>query len=223
MTKALIFDFDGTIVDTETPALDSAIDVWREHGAELDVEWWLTTIGSHRKRSWVSVLADEIGVALDEGEVLERRRVRKDAITDRQPVLPGVAELIMHAREQGTRLAVGSSSEHEWVDRHLHRVELFDHFDHVVCRDDVGGRAKPAPDVFLRAVELLEVDPKDVVVIEDSPNGLEAARRAGLAAVVVPNPLMRHLGFPARHQRFDALDQEPAELLLELLFSPPRT
>ena len=68
MTKALIFDFDGTIVDTETPALDSAIDVWREHGAELDVDWWLTTIGSHRKRSWVSVLADEIGVALDEGE-----------------------------------------------------------------------------------------------------------------------------------------------------------
>lgn len=219
MTRALIFDFDGTIVDTESPALESTIGVWRDHGAELDVGWWLTTLGSHRPRGWIERLERDIGRELDDEKVLRRRRVVKDAITDRQPVLPGVAELIEHAKDEGLALAVGSSSEHVWVDRHLRRVGLYDHFDHVVCRDDVGGRAKPAPDVFLRAVELLGPEVSEVVVIEDSANGLAAARAAGLPAVVVPNPLIQHLDFPSEHRRFDSLGELPATELLEVLFT----
>ena len=114
-------------------------------------------------------------------------------------------------------LAVASSSEHEWVDRHLERVGLFHHFDHVVCRDDVGGRAKPAPDVFLRATELLGIGATKTGVVEDSPHGLAAATAAGLRAVVVPNPLVRHLEFPGAAVALERLDAHPPVELLKLL------
>lgn len=218
MTKALIFDFDGTIVDTETPAHRSTERIWQAHGVEFDFEWWIEGLGTHRKESWVEELERRSGRMLDRDLVLEERRRIKDEITDAQPVLPGVAELVVAALERGLPLAVGSSSEHEWVDRHLDRVELTRHFDHVVCRDDVGGRSKPAPDVFLRAVELLGVHPDDVMVIEDSHNGLRAASAAGLRAVVVPNPLVSHLEFPEATLRLDSLGAHTPLDLLDLFF-----
>ncbi len=215
---ALIFDFDGTIVDTETPAHLSTRRIWEAHGVELDVEWWIQGLGTDRKSSWVVELERRSGRPLDHAALLAERQRIKDEITDRQPVLPGVAELIRAAVGRGLPLAVGSSSEHVWVDRHLDRVELTEHFSHVVCRDDVGGRAKPAPDVFLRAVELLGVRAADVVVVEDSPNGVAAAQAAGLRTVVVPNPLVAHLEFPEVDLRLDGLDAHPPDELLDHLF-----
>ena len=194
--NALIFDFDGTIVDTETPAHRSTVEIWDAHGVELDFEWWISGLGTDRSHSWVDELERRTGRRLDHEALLTERRRIKDEITDQQPVLAGVVELIAAARARGVPLAIGSSSEHEWVDRHLDRVDLSRHFDHVVCRDDVGGRAKPAPDVYHRAVELLGVSAADVVVVEDSLNGLRAAVAAGLRCVVVPNLLTTHLEFP---------------------------
>ena len=214
---ALIFDFDGTIVDTESPAHESTAQIWSDHGVELDFEWWVEGLGTNRQGSWVHELERRLGREIDREAALAKRQRVKNAITDRQPVLPGVAELLGAATAAGLPLAVGSSSEHVWVDRHLERVELMPLFDHVVCRDDVGGRAKPAPDVFLRAVELLDVDPAQVVVIEDSHNGVHAARAAGLRTLVVPNPLVAHLEFPDADWHLHALDaRSPADLLAEL-------
>ena len=214
--SAVIFDFDGTIVDTETPAHLSMVRTWEAHGLELDQEWWLEGLGTARP-SWVEALEDQLGRALDRADVMDQRRSWKDELTDRQPVLPGVAELIRWADAQGLGLAVASSSEHEWVDRHLERVGLVHHFDHVVCRDDVGGRAKPAPDVFLRATELLGIGATKTGVVEDSPHGLAAATAAGLRAVVVPNPLVRHLEFPDAAVALERLDAHPPVELLKLL------
>ncbi|MDG2111267.1 MAG: HAD-IA family hydrolase [Actinomycetota bacterium] len=218
MTHALIFDFDGTIVDTESPTHHSTAEIWRAHGLELDFEWWVQGLGSHRKDAWIHELERLTGGPIDRVQLMEDRRRIKDQITDAQPVLPGVSELLAAAVDRGLPLAVGSSSEHEWVDRHLDRVGLMHRFDHVVCRDDVGGRAKPEPDVFLRAVELLGAHPDDVVVIEDSHNGVLAARAAGLRSVVVPNPLVGHLDFPEATMRLDTLDAHTPHDLLDLLF-----
>ncbi len=215
--RALIFDFDGTIVDTESPAHSSTAGIWERHGVELDLDWWIGGLGTDRKLSWVEALEEAVGRPLDHAALLAERQRVKDLATDRQPVLPGVHDLVEAARSRGMQLAVGSSSEHRWVDRHLERVRLLDRFDHVVCRDDVGGQAKPAPHVFLRAVELLGVEPHETVVIEDSHNGVAAARAAGIHALVVPNPLLAHLDFPDARWRCGSLDEHLPHDLLDLL------
>ena len=85
-------------------------------------------------------------------------------------------------------------------------------------RQDVGGVSKPAPDVFLRALELLEVEAGSAAVVEDSPNGLKAALAAGIRTVVVPNPLVESLNFSGAFARYKALDVLPAGELLDLVF-----
>jgi HAD superfamily hydrolase (TIGR01509 family) len=105
-----------------------------------------------------------------------------------QSVLPGVLELVHAAQAHGLKLAIASSSPHSWVDNHAKRLDIFHYFDKVICADDVGvGRTKPNPDLFLLALNQLEVEKDAAVVFEDSPNGVTAANRAGIFVVAVPN------------------------------------
>ena len=217
-SQALILDFDGTILDTESPACESTAQIWADHGVELPMDWWLEGMGTNRKSSWVQELESRLGQVLDQDLVMQARQRLKDEMTEEQPILPGVTELLEAAKRRGISTAIGSSSPHEWVDRHLKRVGLYEKFSHVVCRDDVGGVAKPAPDVFLHALKLLGVDAGAAAVVEDSPNGLKAAIAAGLRTVVVPNPLVMSLDFSGAYARFKALDEIPPDTLLDLLF-----
>ena len=217
--QALILDFDGTILDTESPACESTAQIWADHGVELPMDWWLEGMGTNRKSSWVQELESRLGQVLDQDLVMQARQRIKDEMTEEQPILPGVTELLEAAKRRGISTAIGSSSPHEWVDPHLKRVGLYEKFSHVVCRDDVGGVAKPAPDVFLHALKLLGVDAGAAAVVEDSPNGLKAAMAAGLRTVVVPNPLVMSLDFSGAYARFKALDEIPPDTLLDLLFS----
>ncbi len=218
-SQALILDFDGTILDTESPACESTAQIWADHGVELPMDWWLEGMGTNRKSSWVQELESRLGQVLDQDLVMQARQRIKDEMTEEQPILPGVTELLEAAKRRGISTAIGSSSPHEWVDRHLKRVGLYEKFSYVVCRDDVGGVAKPAPDVFLHALKLLGVDAGAAAVVEDSPNGLKAAIAAGLRTVVVPNPLVTSLDFSGAYARFKALDEIPPDTLLDLLFS----
>ena len=107
-----------------------------------------------------------------------------------QSLLPGVLDYLRDAGRLGLKLAIASSSPHSWVDMHAKRLGIFDYFDKVICADDVAaGRTKPNPDLFLSALERLRVPKEAVVVFEDSPHGVTAARRAGICVVAVPNPL----------------------------------
>jgi putative hydrolase of the HAD superfamily len=212
--EALILDFDGTLVDTETPALESVVRIWDAHGATLPMDWWLEGMGTDRKGSWIEELERVIGRPLDRVAVMEQRRMVKDEVTDLNPLLPGVVELLDEARRLGVALAVASSSAHDWVDRHLTRLGVFDRFDTICCRDDVGGVAKPSPDVYLLALERLGISAATSAAIEDSPHGMAAARAAGLRCGVVPNPLVRELDFTGAHVVLDDLAElAPAQLL----------
>ena len=105
-----------------------------------------------------------------------------------QSLMPGVLELLRDAKQHGLKLAIASSSHHEWVDTHAKRLGIFDHFDAVIAADDVGvGRTKPQPDLFLLALNQLQVQKNEAVIFEDSPNGVKAANRAGVFVVAVPN------------------------------------
>ncbi len=128
------------------------------------------------------------------------------------PPMAGVVDLLDDARAHGIRLGIGSSSPHSWVDLHLKRLGLFDRFSVVICEDDVAS-VKPAPDLFIKAAESLQVAPRNAVVLEDSPHGIVAAGKAGIAGVAVPNELTRHLDFNGAMMRVASI----AELSVDIL------
>lgn len=196
MIKALIFDFDGLILDTETPEVLVWQNIYKEHGFELPVEEWQKTVGGYGISNFDA--ADHLSHLsrgrLDPASMRARHRLDSDALTHASPVMPGVLETIREAKRLGLKLAIASSSPHSWVDGHTQRLGIFHHFDRIVCQDDVGvGRTKPNPDLFLLALNQLQVRRNEAVVFEDSPNGVKAAKRAGIFVVAVPNPLTARL------------------------------
>lgn len=197
MLKALIFDFDGLILDTETPEVFVWESIYREHGFELPVHEWEKTIGGYGISTFDA--AEHLSLLsqgrLDAVSMRSRYRREADQLIHASPIMPGVLEMIHQAREVGMKIAIGSSSPHSWVDTHAKRLGIFNLFNHIICQDDVPpGRTKPNPDIYLKVLERLRVQASEAVVFEDSLNGVEAARRAGIFVVAVPNPLTAKMG-----------------------------
>jgi HAD superfamily hydrolase (TIGR01509 family) len=130
--------------------------------------------------------------------------------------MPGVEQWIADVRRLHLGIAIASSSPIEWVHGHLTRLGVRDRFDHVSCRDvDVPG--KPAPDVYLRACEALGVSPADALAVEDSPNGIAAAKAAGLRCVAVPNAITAPLDFSQADLVVASLAEVPLAAAIERL------
>jgi len=197
MLKALIFDFDGLILDTETPEVLVWQSIYREHGFELPVDEWEKTIGGYGVSNFDA--AEHLALLsqgrLEPASMRTRYRRESDLLIHASDIMPGVVNLIEQAREQGIPSAIGSSSPHSWVDTHAKRLGIFHYFKHIICQDDVApGRTKPNPDIYLKALEVLKVQNTEAVVFEDSLNGVEAARRAKIFVVAAPNPLTSRMG-----------------------------
>ena len=208
MIKALIFDFDGLILDTETPEFRAWQSIYREHGHEIPLEQWGRIIGGLGISDFDAALhlTELTRGGVDAALLRARHRSRSDALTLSQPVLPGVLDILDEARDLNLDLAIASSSSHAWVDSHLSRLGLFDRFDSIICSDDVpAGRTKPYPDLFLKALDALRVQADEAVVFEDSPNGVKAARAAGIFVVAAPNPVTAMLEFDGESLRVDSL------------------
>jgi len=198
MIKALIFDFDGLILDTETPEFHVWQNIYQEHGFELPPDEWGKIVGGYGLSNFdaaehLSLLAQE---RLDSVSLRARHRLESHTMILAQPLLPGVLDYIHDAKRLGLKLAIASSSPHSWVDMHAKRLGIFDQFDVIICADDVGaGRTKPNPDLFLLALNQLKVQKNEAVVFEDSPNGVKAAQSAGIFVVAIPNPVTSLLPF----------------------------
>jgi HAD superfamily hydrolase (TIGR01509 family) len=192
--QAVVFDFDGLILDTEMPEFRSWSEEFARFGAELPLEEWLQIVGTYPPTfDPLAELRRLGGSTIDVEAVRARRRQRHHALIEEEEPRPGVLDRIAEAVDMGLRLGVASTSRRQWVTGHLERLGLLAHFDAIVGRDDVGGRAKPAPDVYLEVVRLLGCEPHTTVAIEDSANGLLSARAAGLATIAVPNRMTQHL------------------------------
>jgi len=190
MLKALIFDFDGLILDTETPEYLAWKNIYQEHGFELPQEEWGKIVGGYGLSNFDAAehLSHLSQGRLDSASLRDRHRSESGMLIHAQEVLPGVIDIIHEAKKLGLKLAIASSSSHSWVDAHATRLGILGYFDVVICSDEVGvGRTKPNPDLFLVALNQLEVEKNEAAVFEDSPNGVEAAKRAGLFVVAVPN------------------------------------
>lgn len=192
---AILFDFDGTLLDTETTIYEVWCELFERHGATLDRALWQTTLGTHGALDPIAHLVDLLGRELPREELRRETREQMMHRCGELPLLPGAAERLAEARALGLRTAVASSSTVRWVTGWLDHHGLQEAFDGLSCRDHVE-RVKPAPDIFLRAAELLGVVPAECLVFEDSPNGATAAVSAGMRCVTIPSPLTSGLGFP---------------------------
>lgn len=222
MIRALIFDFDGLILDTETPELLVWQEIFREYGHEVSLADWGRIIGGYGLSDYDPArhLADLVGDSLDPQNLTERHHAESRRRVLLQPVLPGVLDYLQTGQRLGLRLAVASSSPHAWVDGHLTRLGLFHYFDHILCCEDVSpGRTKPHPDLFLKALDLLAVYPEEAIVFEDSPNGVRAALFAGTNVVTVPNSITQQLTFEKPSLFLNSLTDMPLEQLLHHLKS----
>ena len=205
--SAIVFDFDGTVADTEWPIYSVARDAYRSHGLDMTLESWVQLIGLADNGTLESMLTDALGRPPDP-EVIERAGVERAQHREAVAPLPGVVDVIGAARQAEIPLAVASSSSSDWVESHLEQLALSDFFVAVRTRDHVD-RGKPAPDVYLAASAALGVDPGEILAIEDSRHGCRAAKTAGMTCVVVPN-------------RITALDvPTDADLVLESLADFP--
>jgi HAD superfamily hydrolase (TIGR01509 family) len=201
---ALVFDFDGLILDTELPEYTTVKAEFEAHGVELPLDQWLDIIGRADQPHWLDWLEDVVGVPIQREIVHARRLAQHHEMILRSAVLPGVVDLLDQAGERGIPAAVASSSPRRWVAGHLERLGLLERFSAVRTRDDVE-RAKPWPDLFLAAVDAVGAEPAAAVAFEDSHHGARAAIDAGLFCVVAPNPVTRAQDHSHAHLVVDSL------------------
>lgn len=205
--RALVFDFDGVVVDTEGPEFEAWRATWEDYGHELALEEWVQCIGTVGGWDPLVELGRRVGADFDPDEANARRRARHHpAIFALDTPLPGVLDLLDQARRRELRTAIASSSDDSWVPVLLEQLGMVGHFEHLSLYDGTCD-AKPAPDLYLRACAALEVDPGQALAIEDSPNGVAAAKAAGLWCVAVPHAITRTLDLSAADLIVDSLEE----------------
>jgi HAD superfamily hydrolase (TIGR01509 family) len=191
--QALLFDFDGLILDTETPEYEVLKSIYQSYGLDFPLSEWAKVIGaSPGIFDPFAHLAQSTTQPVDPDALKKEFLKRSLEAIDQQPPLPGVLKLLDAAEQRGLRLAVASSSPTVWVHGHLKRLGLFERFQSILTRDDVAF-PKPAPDLYLKTLEFFNLQPHQAIVFEDSPNGITAGRAAGIFTVAVPNPVTRLL------------------------------
>jgi HAD superfamily hydrolase (TIGR01509 family) len=193
--QGILFDFDGLILDTETPIFQVWKKKFKEYGLELLLEEWAQILGKSKEELGpIEGLLKEIPDPEKKKQILDEVSQEEQSLVKKQLPLPGAAEIIKRAHREGLKLGIVSSSDQDWVHSHLDRLKLLEYFDHTSCADEVK-EAKPDPSLYHLGLEKMGVDPDRVVVLEDSPNGVLAAKRAGLYCIAVPNQLTSQLPF----------------------------
>src|SRR5205823_2756634 len=162
--RGLLFDFDGLLVDTESPSRLAFEELYREHGHELPHDQWATLVGTiGAPFDPVGHLEELVGRPLDREALAERRRAREHGLTDLEELRPGVEEYFVEAARLGLKTAVVSSSDDEWIERHLSRLGRLDGLDAIVAANGDTTRAKPRPDLYLDALGRLGLDPEEAI------------------------------------------------------------
>ncbi|MDQ1474795.1 MAG: hypothetical protein QOE62_24 [Actinomycetota bacterium] len=205
--EALVFDFDGLILDTEGPVFTAWQEEFAAHGCPpLSIEEWSAEIGTVGGLDLVDLIRARATRPFDADAMETRRRSRRDELLARETVRPGVTEWLDEASAIGLGLAIASSSPRHWVEPHLARLGLRERFAHVVCFGP-GIAGKPAPDTYLAACRALGVEPGRALAIEDSPHGVSAAKAAGLRCVAVPHAITEQLDLSQADLRLRSLSE----------------
>lgn len=191
MIRALVFDFDGLILDTESAQIAAYADVHAEHGLPFDLPLFQRSVG-HGELNFDPWRA--FGSKADRGALEAKRRERNLERDLELPVLPGVQALLNDARASGLRVALASNSFRPHCQRHLERIALLSHFDFLACRGEAP-LPKPAPDLYRLALSQFGLRGFEAIAFEDSHTGSLAAKRANLWCVAAPGPSTAHHEF----------------------------
>jgi HAD superfamily hydrolase (TIGR01509 family) len=215
--RALLLDFDGLLYDTESSAYGAWEQLYAEHGAHLSLRTWVgEVIGRPPGASRFDPLAELeriTGERFDRDAVLAERDARRQAMLPHH-LMPGADELLAGARDAGLETAIVTSNSLVNVTAHLARAGSTHRFDAIVCADGDPVRGKPAPTLYLEALELLGLPADEAIALEDSPNGIAAAQAAGLYCIAVPSEITRGApGLEAADRTIGSLTElEPREL-----------
>ena len=212
--KALIFDFDGLLMDTESTLLESWRWEWRRHGLELDPTGFFADHGGDANEPRYAALAAAVGPAYDRQASHALRMAYRLALNAVLEPAPGIVGWLDRAGELGLRLAVASSSAVTHVGAMLDRAGLRARFEVLATGEEVAVH-KPDPAVYLLALDRLGLPAEDAVAFEDTVHGVAAAHAAGLRCVAVPNP---HAD-PARFTAADLLLPSAAALPLDAVLA----
>lgn len=188
---AVIFDFDGLLMDTESTMFASWRYEWRQWGLELELAGFFANHGGDITEQRYDALASAVGDHYDR-ELSHQRRVRyRDRLHRSLDLAPGLHDWLDELARLGIEAAVASSSPRPWVAGHLERVGLLDRFTVIATGDEVR-RHKPAPDIYELALTRLGIPASDAIAVEDTAHGVTAAQAAGLRCIAIPNPFVEH-------------------------------
>ncbi|MCZ8515940.1 HAD family hydrolase [Paenibacillus filicis] len=214
MIKAIVFDFDGLIIDTETAWFHAFQEAFELRGADFPMEVFVKCIGTDD-----TLLDAYIGQRLGEREVgeikqsaqeIHRTKMKDIALRD------GVEHYLTRAKELGLKIGLASSSSRAWVEGWLKEFRLYEYFQVIKTGDEVE-KVKPDPALYVEAVKALDVSAAEAVAFEDSPNGAKAAVKAGLRCVIVPNGVTENLQFEAFDLRIGSMSEVSLEQLIREL------
>jgi HAD superfamily hydrolase (TIGR01509 family) len=215
--SAFLFDFDGLILDTETASRAGWEWLYRRQGFELPHEKWALMVGTVDGWDIWGHLEGLAGRALDRKQLNDERYAHELTLLEAEQLRPGILSYFDAAERHGLKRAIVSSASRGWIDMHLERLERTVGWDAIVTADHDSERAKPAPTLYLEALEALDVAAAEAVAFEDSPNGIAAAKAAGVYVVGIPNLVTRDMSLGEADLVLDSLaDLPPDELLASL-------
>lgn len=213
MIRALIFDFDGLIIDTEKTAYQSWQEIYAEYDSILPLETWAQCIGNAELFNPLDYLEKILGKPVSRDRLSEQRRLRHLELIEQSVALPGVEDYLREAKRLNIKLAVATSSPRSWATGHLMRLGLLSYFDCLCCGDEVIHK-KPDPELFQAALQALNVSGPEAIALEDSPHGVVSAQRAGIFCVAVPNPITGQLPLDHADLRLTSMAAMPLSNLI---------
>jgi putative hydrolase of the HAD superfamily len=210
---ALIFDFDGLILDTETARYYAWKEVMESHGVELPLSFWQQNVGLPSEAFDPAEYLERMAKApIDKESVRQRKQEIFESRMKNESLRPGIREYLDEARKQHIKLAICSSSPRKWVVSNLSRFEIEDVFDAIVTGTEVPN-LKPAPDLYLKALEALRLPAEACIAFEDSPKGIESAKAARIFCVAVANPMTEKLSLDEADLALRSLADVPLDEL----------
>ncbi|MBN1601865.1 MAG: HAD family phosphatase [Chitinispirillaceae bacterium] len=203
---AVVFDFDGVVIDTETARYEVWKKIFEEYGQVLPREIWVKSIGrSEYVVNPCDLLRGITGRDIDVDQLWLYQKKMEDRYIAGKPLTAGLVERLNEVKAAGARIAIASSASRRYVEKHLKDRDIFGYFDTLVCRDDVI-KHKPDPEPYRNAVESLGAELSFSLAVEDSPAGIESAVSAGLFCVAIAGNMTREMNLSRAHCIVDSLD-----------------